>query len=159
LACWWVGGEPLDPLLVHACEVGFFVEDDGGADDTFEGGACGLKDGGDVLQALAGLLLDGVSDELASGGIVRAGAGDEDEAVTKPYAHPLGRRGNFRAFDNLPGTRTNRSSISDSACSQELRIVVAAHKTFVEVQPIRACALFSFVTVSANRLSVRIQAE
>jgi hypothetical protein len=80
LACWWVGGEPLDPLLVHACEVGFFVEDDGGADDTFEGGACGLKDGGDVLQALAGLLLDGVSDELAGGGIVRAGAGDEDES-------------------------------------------------------------------------------
>ena len=80
LACWWVDGEPLDPFFVHPGEVGLFENDEGGADDSFDGGACGLEDGGDVLQALAGLLLDGVSGEFAGGRIVWAGAGDEDES-------------------------------------------------------------------------------
>jgi hypothetical protein len=45
-------------------------------------------------------------------------------------ADPLRRRRNLRVFDNPPGTRTNRTSMSDSGCSQQLRIVVAANADF-----------------------------
>jgi hypothetical protein len=44
-------------------------------------------------------------------------------------ADPHRRRCNFQVFGNQPGTRTNRSSMSDSGCSQQLGIVVAANPT------------------------------
>lgn len=86
-------GEPAEPFLVHAVEVGFLEEDDGGADDAVEGGAGGLKDGGDVAEALASLLLDGVACDFAGGGVVGAGAGDEDEARGADGLAVGGRRG------------------------------------------------------------------
>src|SRR6202044_126676 len=68
---WRVRRKPLNPLFIHSGEVCFLKKDDSGTHDPFEGSARGFQDGRDILQALSGLLLDRIPDDLPGYWIVR----------------------------------------------------------------------------------------
>ena len=63
--------KPLDPLFIHAGEVCFLKKDDSGTRDPVERSACGFEDGRYILQALSGLLLDRIPNNLPGYRIVR----------------------------------------------------------------------------------------
>jgi hypothetical protein len=54
----------LDPLFIHSGEVCFLKKDDSDTRDPFEGSACDFEDGRHILQALSGLLLDRIPNNL-----------------------------------------------------------------------------------------------
>ena len=56
--------KPLDPLFIHSGEVRLLKKNDRGTGDPIEGSARGFEDGGHILQALPGLLLDCVPNIL-----------------------------------------------------------------------------------------------
>jgi len=74
LPCRRIGWKPFNPLFIHSGEVCFLKKDDGGADDPFKGSACGFEDGRHILQALSGLLLNRVPNDLAGYWVVGASA-------------------------------------------------------------------------------------
>ena len=63
--------KPLGPLFIHSGEVCFLKKDDSDTRDPFEGSACGFEDGRDILQALSGLFLDRIPNNLGGYWIVR----------------------------------------------------------------------------------------
>lgn len=56
--------EALDPLFIHSREVGFLKKNYHSTHNPFEGGACGFENGRHILQALSGLLLICIPDDL-----------------------------------------------------------------------------------------------
>jgi hypothetical protein len=74
LPCRRVRWKPLNPLFIHSCEVCFLKKDDSGTYDPFKGSACGFEDGRHILQALPGLLLDRVPNNLPGYRVVRPNA-------------------------------------------------------------------------------------
>jgi hypothetical protein len=66
-----LGWKPLNPLFIHPGEVCFLKKDDRDTHDPFKGSACGLEDGRNILQALSGLFLDRIPNNLPGYGIVR----------------------------------------------------------------------------------------
>jgi hypothetical protein len=79
--------KPLDPLFIHSGEVCFLKKDDSDTRDPFEGSACGFEDGRDILQALSGLFLDRIPNNLAGYWIVRPRA---FRRTQDPLPVPLG---------------------------------------------------------------------
>ena len=69
--------KPLNPLFIHSGEVRLLENDDCGTDNPFERSTCGFEDGRHILQALSGLLLNGIPNNLSGYGIVRPRARDE----------------------------------------------------------------------------------
>jgi hypothetical protein len=66
--------KPLKPFFIHTREVRFLKKNDSRTHDSFEGSACGFEDGRHILQALSGLLLDRIPDNLSGYRIVRSRA-------------------------------------------------------------------------------------
>ena len=69
-----IGRKPLDPLFIHPGEVCLFKKDNGGAHDTIERSTRCLEDGRHILEALPGLLLDRIPDDLSGGWVKRPGS-------------------------------------------------------------------------------------
>src|SRR5450432_804202 len=72
LTCRWICREPLQPFLIQAGEVFFLKQDDGCACDLVQGAARRVEDCRNVGKALACLLLDRLSHDLAGCWIKRA---------------------------------------------------------------------------------------
>jgi len=68
----WILRKPIHPLFIHSGEICFLKQDDGGTHDSFEGGTRSFEDGRHVLQALPGLLLDRIPNNLPGDWVVRS---------------------------------------------------------------------------------------
>jgi len=72
LSGWRIDRKPLDPLLVHAQEVGLVPKDEGRADDAFERTLRSRQDRLYVPQALGSLRANVIANDLAGLRVERA---------------------------------------------------------------------------------------